>query len=163
MIRSLLIKLAMLGATLCAIVWIGSSMPSKSPGPAQSTRPIERTAQPAPVAAATPEPAPAPVIESSPVLLPVVTEEPAASVQTGAASVARVDVNRATLSELTGLPGIGPKLAQRVIDYRRANGPFKKVDDLLLVKGIGRKKLARMRDLVTIHRASESSRHKGVS
>jgi len=163
MIRSLLIKLAMLGATLCTIVWIGSSMPSKSTGSAQSTCPIERTAQPPLVAAATPEPVPEPVMESSPVPLPVVTEEPAASVQMGAASVARVDVNRATLSELTGLPGIGPKLAQRVIDYSRTNGPFKTVDDLLLVEGIGRKKLTRMCDLVTIHRTSESSRHKGIS
>lgn len=162
MIRSLFIKLAMLGATLSAIVWIGSSMPSKSPGPVQGSRSIERTVQPGPAAALTPKPVPDPVIESSPAPLPV-ADEPAASVQTVAASVARIDVNRATLSELTGLPGIGPKLAQRVIDYRRANGQFKKVDDLLFVKGIGRKKLERMRDLVTIHRASDSSRHKGVS
>ena len=77
--------------------------------------------------------------------------------------MARIDVNRATLSELTGLPGIGPKLAQRVIDYRRAKGQFKKVDDLLFVKGIGRKKLERMRDLVTIHRAADGGRHKEVS
>ncbi|MET0513861.1 MAG: helix-hairpin-helix domain-containing protein [Nitrospiraceae bacterium] len=163
MIRSLLIKLAMLGATLCTILWIGSSVPPKGPGSAQRTATIDRTVQPFPAAAAMPESAPEPVVQASPVPLPVMTEESTASVQTGGASVVRIDVNRATLSELTGLPGIGPTLAQRVIDYRRANGQFKKVDDLLLVKGIGRKKLERVRALVTIHHAPESSRHKGVS
>ena len=160
MIRSLLIKLAMLGATLSTIVWIGWSMPSKSPGPMQGTRPIERIVQAAPATTARPAPQSEPVVESSPA--PVV-DEPAASVQRVAPSMARIDVNRATLSELTGLPGIGPKLAQRVIDYRRAKGQFKKVDDLLFVKGIGRKKLERMRDLVTIHRAADGGRHKEVS
>ena len=162
MIRSLLIKLVMLGATLSTIVWIGSSMPSKISRPVQGTRTLDRTVQPAPVTAAAPEPVAEPVVEASPAPIPMV-DEPAPEVQKVAAPVVLVDVNRATLSELTGLPGIGPRLAQRVIDYRRANGQFKKIDDLLFVKGIGRKKLDRMRDLVTVHRAAESSRHKGVS
>lgn len=162
MIQSLLIKLAMLGATLSTIVWIGSSMSHKSPDPVQGRAFIEQTAPPAPATTAKPVPIPQPIVEASSAPIPV-AEEPAPAVQIGTVPVARVDVNRATLSELTGLPGIGPKLAQRVIDYRRANGQFKKIDDLLFVKGIGRKKLDRMRDLVTIHRTSESSRHKGVS
>jgi competence protein ComEA len=158
MIRSLLIKLAMLGTTLSTIVWIGSSMPVKSPGPV----PGRTFTEPAP--AAKPVSIPQPIVEapSAPISA---AEEPAPAVRAAAAPapVARVDVNRATLSELADLPGIGPKLAQRVIDYRRANGQFKNIDDLLFVKGIGRKKLDRMRNLVTIHRTSESSRHKGVS
>ena len=59
----------------------------------------------------------------------------------------RIDVNRAGVSELTQLPGVGVVLAARIISYREANGPFSTVDDLLDVSGIGEGKLAVIREL----------------
>ena len=56
-----------------------------------------------------------------------------------------VNVNRAGIEELINLPGIGPKLAKRIVEYRAKFGPFKKPEDLLEVKGIGPKKLQKMR------------------
>ena len=48
-----------------------------------------------------------------------------------------IDINRATLNDLITLPGIGPALAQRIIDYRSEHGPFQSVDELERVSGIG--------------------------
>ncbi len=59
-----------------------------------------------------------------------------------------ISLNRATVEELDQLPGIGPVIAQRIVEYREASGPFQTVDDLLLVPGIGEAKLASIRDLV---------------
>lgn len=59
-----------------------------------------------------------------------------------------INLNTATLEELDSLPGIGPVLAQRIIDYRQTVGPFQSVDDLLHVKGIGSALLEKIRDLV---------------
>lgn len=72
-------------------------------------------------------------------------------VRTSAAPVAsaRINVNTATAAELQALPGIGPKKAAAIVDYRSANGPFKRVDDLVEVKGIGPKTLSKLRSLVT--------------
>ncbi len=56
-----------------------------------------------------------------------------------------VNVNRAGISELVALPGIGPKLARRILDLRKRRGPFRTPEDLLEVKGIGPKKLERIR------------------
>ncbi|MBI4328520.1 MAG: helix-hairpin-helix domain-containing protein [Chloroflexi bacterium] len=61
-----------------------------------------------------------------------------------------VDINTATLEELDGLYGIGPKLARDIIAYREENGPFQRAEDLLLVPGIGPKTLAGFRDRVTV-------------
>lgn len=61
-----------------------------------------------------------------------------------------ININTATLAELDTLPGIGPKTAQAILDYRQANGPFLSVEDLLEVKGIGEATLAGLRDLVTV-------------
>jgi len=62
----------------------------------------------------------------------------------------RINLNTATVEELTSLPGIGPSYAKRIVEYREKNGPFKRVEDLVNVQGIGEKILARIRDRVTL-------------
>ncbi|MCM3696550.1 ComEA family DNA-binding protein [Microbacterium oleivorans] len=62
----------------------------------------------------------------------------------------RVNLNTADLAALDTLPRIGPAIAQRILDWREANGRFTSVDDLMAVPGIGEKMLASLRDLVTV-------------
>lgn len=61
-----------------------------------------------------------------------------------------VNINTASLSELDGLPGIGPTYAQRIIDYRNSNGGFKNVEEIKNVKGIGEKTFEKLKDQITI-------------
>jgi len=61
-----------------------------------------------------------------------------------------VDINRADAEELTAIPGVGKTLAQRIVDFRDEHGPFKRVEDLLKVKGIGEKSLEKLRPHVTV-------------
>ncbi len=63
---------------------------------------------------------------------------------------AKVNINTAGQAELEGLPRIGPKVAQRIIDYRAQNGNFKKVEDIMKVKGIGEKIFQQLKDLITV-------------
>jgi competence ComEA-like helix-hairpin-helix protein len=56
-----------------------------------------------------------------------------------AAEGRRVNVNTADAAQLALLPRVGPSIAQRIVDYRKQNGPFKKAEDLMLVRGIGEK------------------------
>lgn len=72
---------------------------------------------------------------------------------TDAAEYFPVNINTATLEQLDTLPGIGPVLAQSIIDYREANGPFTSVLDLMNVSGIGEKKVEAIWDLVTVEGA----------
>ncbi len=178
MLRSLLIKLSMLGVTLGALIWIGIMTPIR-----QVAEPPTRPAAPLPVRAAVPPAAPTspPVPVPPPVvaLIPEVKTEqaPAAEeaepsakmnpapqpVQTQApvrqAESRRVDLNRASVTDLEGLPGIGPKLAQRVVDHRASRGPFHNVEELQQVKGIGRKKFDRLRPFVLVTNTKVPSRH----
>jgi len=61
-----------------------------------------------------------------------------------------VNINRASVTELDALPGVGPSTAQAIVDYRSANGPFGSPEDLLSVKGIGPAKFEAMRKLVGV-------------
>ena len=62
---------------------------------------------------------------------------------------AAVDINVAGAEQLATLPGIGPAIAKRIIDYRQANGPFKRPSELMNVKGIGEKTYLRLKDRIT--------------
>jgi competence protein ComEA len=64
-----------------------------------------------------------------------------------------LDLNSATAQDLEALPGVGPALAQRIVDYRQKHGPFIKVDDLEKVSGIGPKKLEQIRPSLVISEA----------
>ncbi len=68
----------------------------------------------------------------------------------GGASEDKVAVNQATVEDLQRLPGVGPVLAGRILDYRNAHGPFLVVEDLLDVPGIGEGRLAELRDQIVI-------------
>lgn len=68
----------------------------------------------------------------------------------GAAGAAPVNLNSADLVALDSLPGVGPVTAEAIVAWRDENGPFRSVDDLLDVKGIGEATLAEMRDRVTV-------------
>ena len=61
-----------------------------------------------------------------------------------------VNINTADSDTLTLLPRVGPTVAARIIEYREANGPFRSVDDLLLVKGIGERTFERLRPYVAV-------------
>jgi competence protein ComEA len=93
----------------------------------------------------------------------VVVGLPAATVPAGAAGAVPVapatgvdssgtalDLNAATVEQLDGLPGVGPVLAQRIVDYRTAHGRFDSVDQLRDVDGIGDAKFAQLRDRVRV-------------
>ena len=61
-----------------------------------------------------------------------------------------IDINTATREELLLLPGVGPKTADRIIETRAEMRGFKRIEDLMEVKGIGEKKLSRVKGLVTV-------------
>jgi len=61
-----------------------------------------------------------------------------------------LDLNRASVAELDELPGVGPVLAGRIVEYRRLHGPFRAVEELLAVRGVGPKSFGRLRDRVSV-------------
>ena len=64
--------------------------------------------------------------------------------------VTALNLNTATVDELEALPGIGPATATRIFEYRQKNGPFKKIEDLMTIKGIGEKSFLKLKPLVTV-------------
>jgi competence protein ComEA len=66
------------------------------------------------------------------------------------AEKAAVDLNSSTVEGLAAVPGIGPVLAERIVKWREQNGPFRRVEDLLKVQGIGEKSLEKLRPHVKV-------------
>ena len=99
--------------------------------------------------ASDPAPAPPPAdAQISPAEPPKTEEQP----QVGApnAGDGRININLATQTELTDLPGIGAVLASRIIDYRRQHGDFQRIEDLRNVSGIGEKRFESIQDKITV-------------
>lgn len=60
----------------------------------------------------------------------------------------KVNINTATEKQIAVLPGVGPKLASEVVNYRKANGDFQEIEDLKKVNGIGDKKFEKMKNFI---------------
>jgi competence protein ComEA len=105
---------------------------------------------PTPVAAipiATSTPQPATRLENPP-LTP--DPLPATQVPPAATPAGLININTASLEDLDRLPGIGPVMAQRIIDYRTTNGPFAVIDDIMNVQGIGPATFEKIKSLITV-------------
>lgn len=72
-------------------------------------------------------------------------------------SAARININTATAEELMTLPGIGETLAGNIVNYRQSHGLFSSVEELDEVPGIGEKRLAQLRDLITVEDENEDT------
>jgi competence protein ComEA len=64
-----------------------------------------------------------------------------------------VNINTASVAELNGLPGIGAKTAALIVEYRQKNGPFKKIEELMNVRGVGEKNFLKLKDQVSVGNA----------
>jgi competence protein ComEA len=93
-----------------------------------------------------------PVVDGQHVYVPRLGEQdlPLPSRSGSSVSDGKININTAAAEELESLPGIGPSLAQRIVEYRQAHGPFARVEDLTQVSGIGPGILEKIRDLITI-------------
>jgi competence protein ComEA len=61
-----------------------------------------------------------------------------------------INLNTASATDLESLPGIGARMAERIVEYRQKNGPFKKIEDLMNVKGIGEKNFLKLKARLTV-------------
>ena len=150
--QSLLIKLGMFTATMAVVFWIGWSLPNSLerehglPGESLegSKADIVSDSTNATVESASSSPS-------------MISDQPATADASKRTRRGLLNLNRATEREFDALPGIGPQLAERIMEYRRSVGAFHSLEELRAVKGIGKKKFERIRPLVTVTPDAELS------
>jgi len=142
--QSLLLKLGMFAVTMGVVFWIGWTVPAS----------FDRAGD---VAVHSSEGTQSELALAGSQTTAVMTSPVASSADRLVAAPAPkllhpgpLDLNRATEQDFDALPGIGPKLAERIMAYRQSVGTFHSPDDLRAVKGIGKKKFERIRPLVTV-------------
>ncbi|MDP3730998.1 MAG: helix-hairpin-helix domain-containing protein [bacterium] len=103
------------------------------------------TAIPLPTLSSTPTTTPVPTISTTPFFTPTPTPTPKQFQQS-----AKININTADKQELEKITGVGPVIAQRIIDYRQTNGPFQTIEEIKEVNGIGDIKFEKMKNEITI-------------
>ncbi|MFI5247595.1 MAG: ComEA family DNA-binding protein [Nitrospirales bacterium] len=141
--HSLLLKLGMFAATIGIVFWIGWTLPTSF----DRAQDIAAKSFDGSKAEITSGSGNATGVSPSPVTLLSGQPSNAAPKQSHRGLL---DLNRATEQDLDALPGIGPKLAERILEYRQSVGAFHSLDELRNVKGIGSKKFERIRPLVMV-------------
>jgi len=144
-LQGLIVKLLMLAVTVGVLYW--AVEPEIISEPEQSVTVLPLTAD----AQGGDEPGEASEVQQDVPVRPVQTSAVSRSarhVSPRRAVTFPLDLNHARIEELMELPGIGEKLAQRVVEYRQNQGGFRSVDELRKVRGIGEKRMERLRPLV---------------
>jgi competence protein ComEA len=77
-------------------------------------------------------------------------QKPARAAASKPALTSPININAASAGQLQGLPGIGASTAARIVEYRQKNGPFKKIEELMNVRGIGEKSFLKLKAQITI-------------
>jgi len=145
-IQSLLTKAAMLTAAMSLILWFGWSIPEQQNADDSGSRLVssdlnDRISSPDVAGKSITREAKQTSVSSN--------QLEVAQFQTPATPTLPLDLNTSTVQQLKTLPGIGPKLAQRIIEFRDKNGPFRIIEELQEVKGIGERRLEQLRPLIT--------------
>jgi competence protein ComEA len=138
-LASLLLRLAMVALTMGIVWWIGWTIPAPQE--------IESLHAPGTVEAGGVASQPLP-LSTRPSMIP--QAQGGAKGRPRSPVPAAFDVNRATEQDFERLPGIGPVLARRIVEYRETRGSFQDVDELRRVKGIGKKTFERIRAFVAV-------------
>ncbi|HYM89327.1 MAG TPA: ComEA family DNA-binding protein [Nitrospiraceae bacterium] len=141
--QSLLLKLGMFAATMGVVFWIGWTLPTSF----DHARDRAAESSEGPTAEIVSGSGRVTTVSPSPVAL--LSDSPSAAAPKRSYK-GLLDLNRATDQDFDALPGIGPRLAERIMEYRQSVGAFHSLDELRTVKGIGKKKFERIRPLVTV-------------
>lgn len=91
-----------------------------------------------------------PPVQGGPVVTELNSSQGGGSSRSAPVAGGAININTATLEQLDSLPGVGPAIAQRIIDYRESMGGFKTVEEITQVSGIGEATLAKIKDLITV-------------
>jgi competence protein ComEA len=140
MLSSLLVRLAMVALTMAVVCWIGWTVPaSREAEPLHAAGPVDVERPPLAWSSST---------GPSDPLTPLPERQPQKFARQS--TKISLDVNRASQQDFERLPGIGPVLAGRIVEYREARGGFRDIEQLRRVKGVGKKTFERIREFVAV-------------